>query len=393
MTMSKNTLLQQQQQQQLSASPSSGDLSASIDTLPPRRGQDLFGVGGIPIGRSGPTGHQHSRTKSKTDFLDLADSSTRLSNSPEVNARLEQKRAEHERQKAEQKRVFAAQMRALEAQHESEERELMGVPASAPTTPPRSDDDSERVGIRDVDDHRSSNHRQLNQYGNIGVAKTSAFREFANNSKSVPASRRHSGQEDDLLGLDKLNLGGLGNSLAAPFSKNANRHPHKLPNANHETPSVTSFLFDDELESDLQHSTFGGKYLQMNTDDDKFPILVRRDSFPGMLSASSAALDLAPLAQTPPRHSNLMRPTPTSRGGEWSPFDSPNAYRPLPHSQLIEGDRSRHGTQTQVPTPVSFHADTRASPVSDRGASPRLTRVVHMNGSTTARTPSTLSGP
>lgn len=105
------------------------------------------------------------------------------------------------------------QMRALEAQHESEERELMGVPASAPTTPPRSDGDSERVGIRDMDDHR--NHRQLNQFGNIGVVKTSAFREFANNSKSVPASRRHSGQEEDLLGLDKLNLGGLGNSLAA----------------------------------------------------------------------------------------------------------------------------------------------------------------------------------
>jgi hypothetical protein len=31
-------------------------------------------------------------------------------------------------------------------------------------------------------------------------------------------------------------------------------------------------------------NTFGGKYLQMNTDDDKFPILVRRDSFPGLVS-------------------------------------------------------------------------------------------------------------
>lgn len=39
----------------------------------------------------------------------------------------------------------------------------------------------------------------------------------------------------------------------------------------------------------------------MNTDDDKFPILVRRDSYPGILSAASAALDLAPLSQTPPR--------------------------------------------------------------------------------------------
>lgn len=31
-------------------------------------------------------------------------------------------------------------------------------------------------------------------------------------------------------------------------------------------------------------SAWGGKYLQMNTDDDKFPILVRRDSYPGIVS-------------------------------------------------------------------------------------------------------------
>lgn len=45
----------------------------------------------------------------------------------------------------------------------------------------------------------------------------------------------------------------------------------------------------------------------MNTDDDKFPVLIRRGdgSGPGVLSASSAALDLAPLSQTP------------SRGADW----------------------------------------------------------------------------
>ncbi|KAI8456800.1 hypothetical protein BY996DRAFT_8685613 [Phakopsora pachyrhizi] len=47
----------------------------------------------------------------------------------------------------------------------------------------------------------------------------------------------------------------------------------------------------------------------MNKEDNKFPILVQRDSFPGMLSASSAVLDLASLAQTPTRHSNLLQPT------------------------------------------------------------------------------------
>lgn len=43
----------------------------------------------------------------------------------------------------------------------------------------------------------------------------------------------------------------------------------------------------------------------MNTDDDKFPVLIRRGDGSGQLSASSAALDLAPLSQTP------------SRGADW----------------------------------------------------------------------------
>lgn len=81
MTMNANTLLYQP-----SASPPQGDMSASIDALPPRRGQDLFGVGGIPIGRPGPAGHQHSRTKSKTDFLDLADSVRHESDSRHARA-------------------------------------------------------------------------------------------------------------------------------------------------------------------------------------------------------------------------------------------------------------------------------------------------------------------
>lgn len=88
-----------------------------------------------------------------------------------------------------------------------------------------------------------------------------------------------------------------------------------------------------------------------------------------------------------------MRPTPTSRGTDWSPFDSHNNYRPLPHSQIVEGDRSRLSTQPQGPTPVPFHPDARSSPVSERGASPRLARVANMNGVTSSRTPSSLSGP
>ncbi|KAI8449397.1 hypothetical protein BY996DRAFT_6418514 [Phakopsora pachyrhizi] len=65
----------------------------------------------------------------------------------------------------------------------------------------------------------------------------------------------------------------------------------------------------------------------MNMEDNKILILVQRDSFLGMLSASSAALGLASLAQIPPCHSNLLQPTTMPCENEWSPFDSPTGLK------------------------------------------------------------------
>ncbi|KAI9774911.1 MAG: hypothetical protein M1840_000127 [Geoglossum simile] len=65
--------------------------------------------------------------------------------------------------------------------------------------------------------------------------------------------------------------------------------------------NTTGFLFGDD-DTDKPAAKKQGisatspdvkSYLQMNATDDKFPILVRRDDYPGLLSASSAALDLA----------------------------------------------------------------------------------------------------
>lgn len=80
--------------------------------------------------------------------------------------------------------------------------------------------------------------------------------------------------------------------------------------------NTTSFLFDDEDAKEATTSPDVKNYLQMNATDDKFPILVRRNDYPGVvshihsgslwviahgfsqLSASSRALDLA-LSQSP----------------------------------------------------------------------------------------------
>jgi hypothetical protein len=64
--------------------------------------------------------------------------------------------------------------------------------------------------------------------------------------------------------------------------------------------NTAAFLFDDEEKQNPTASPDAKQYLQMNTTDDKFPILVRRDGDGNsvQLSASSAALDLA-LSQSP----------------------------------------------------------------------------------------------
>ncbi|KAL8947592.1 MAG: hypothetical protein Q9222_006144 [Ikaeria aurantiellina] len=89
--------------------------------------------------------------------------------------------------------------------------------------------------------------------------------------------------------------------------------------------NTTGFLFGDDDEAakkDMATSPDVKNYLQMNATDDKFPILVRREEYPGLvsdarvtqlmlwliqylqLSASSAALDLA-LSQSPGPESHL----------------------------------------------------------------------------------------
>ncbi|RHZ89699.1 hypothetical protein Glove_12g42 [Diversispora epigaea] len=153
-------------------------------------------------------------------------------------------------------------------------------------------------------------------------------------SRSVPISRRNSNNQPDkpmLPEIEKLNLSDSKNEIIINIEKDFVRtskgkgslpNPHHIleskavNSSNHDTSSLFpqfngNFLLDDEGEPSTElnkpnsSSSNIRRYLQMHSDDDKFPILVRRDSFPGMLSASSAALDLAPLPQSPSRNRGL----------------------------------------------------------------------------------------
>ncbi|KAK4694979.1 pumilio RNA-binding family, partial [Lecanoromycetidae sp. Uapishka_2] len=111
--------------------------------------------------------------------------------------------------------------------------------------------------------------------------------------------------------------------------------------------NTTSFLFGDDDDSKESTTSPDVKnYLQMNATDDKFPILVRRNEFPGVLSASSAALDLA-LSQSP---------GPETQGTGWVPFArhrlsqqglSQNLLNSMPNGQLSNGTTN---AEAQKPT-------------------------------------------
>lgn len=208
------------------------------------------------------------------DTLDLATNSQ--SPSDAAAAKLEQKRLEHERQRELQKKAFEEQMKQLELQQQAEEQALLAASGGSPASSSNGGSSKHNGPVRS----RSGN--DLAGFGAAAAASAAAA-----SAKSMPGSRRHSGELKD--GKEEKEGGARRGHVQDKEGK----------------PMLNSFLFDDELDADLQNSAWGGKYLQMNTDDDKFPVLIRRGDGSGQLSASSAALDLAPLSQTP------------SRGADW----------------------------------------------------------------------------
>jgi len=144
--------------------------------------------------------------------------------------------------------------------------------------------------------------------------------------------------------------------------------------------NTTSFLFDDEDAKESTTSPDVKNYLQMNATDDKFPILVRRDDYPGVvshvqtsflkvlahglrqLSASSRALDLA-LSQSPRPEAQANGWTPLA-GHRLSQQGTPQSVlTPSTHGQMSNGVsnvESQNFTETMSnlrnPNPHSMEA-------------------------------------
>lgn len=97
------------------------------------------------------------------------------------------------------------------------------------------------------------------------------------------------------------------------------------------TINTAAYLFGDEEKQNPDASPDVKSYLQMNTTDDKFPILVRRNANGnGMeLSASSAALDLA-LSQSP---------GPDGQSNGWPSYRHRQAQQSLPTNTFRKGSQ------------------------------------------------------
>ncbi|RPD58447.1 ARM repeat-containing protein [Lentinus tigrinus ALCF2SS1-6] len=284
------------------------------------------------------------RIQSPPAFLDLADSAARLGgNMSDVTAQRAIKRMEHERQRALQRKMFEDQMRALEQQ---QARELLSIPleasqhlaVSAPTTPPRvnavlSDDHSPTYSsslarhVVDADmlsqavgkaDKRKSvtyapsvNHSPELPSGNQSFARPGG-------AKSMPASRRTSASEHDeeLAGhLQGLSLAG---ERADRISTPSGGIPQSILRSNsgrftndHASVYNAGMMLDEQLDQEMHNAM---RHLP-TSDEDKFTNGFAKRS-------SAAALDLAPLSQTPPRASYLGRPSENfQKPSEWPQFN------------------------------------------------------------------------
>ncbi|KAF4634360.1 hypothetical protein G7Y89_g3754 [Cudoniella acicularis] len=279
---------------------------------------------------------------------------------------LEKKKLEYERLR-EQKRRFEAEMQLLDLQQRREEQELAQMQEdlgrsnnsntghqSEPTTPPEYRETSSGFPSVFSRPNRYSTSSLTsppglyNRPGRSGSQLTSPQSGILQSrtmedklpSKSVPGSRRNSDEDEkeEAVRQDPTSHRST-NAYSMPVTKSRNGMHDML---SLDPSNTTRFLFGEE---DGATSPDVKNYLQMNATDDKFPILVRREEYPGLLSASSAALDLA-LSQSPGPDGN------SNGWGAFARHRSSQSQQSLPMS-VTQGQTNGSSSTSQSNGPES----------------------------------------
>ncbi|KAI1994799.1 hypothetical protein LOZ51_001322 [Ophidiomyces ophidiicola] len=246
-----------------------------------------------------------------------------LSESLDILSSFEKKR-QHIEYMREQKKRFEADLQLLNLQQEKEEQEMdqiardlaragLNGPVSEPTTPPEYKESGFPTALSRPARFSISNGQSTpGRFGNIfspqltSPTSTKATSPFGlNNGESISSalnSRRNSEHEPASNGFGHYRPRHLSRYSLSTTTFQPSAHASTANNSgfgNHIGfgglfASKNSVEEDTRAKEDERMSTPDVKsYLRMTDPDDKFPTLTRRDGDPNVLSANSAALDLA----------------------------------------------------------------------------------------------------
>jgi hypothetical protein len=222
---------------------------------------------------------------------------------------LEKKKLEYERLR-EQKRRFEAEMQLLDLQQRREEQELAQMQEdlgrtnssltghqSEPTTPPEYRESSSGFPSVFSRPNRYSTSSLTSPPGlynrpgrsgsqltspQSGIMQSRLMMDDKLPSKSVPGSRRNSDEDEkeEAVRQDPTSHRSTNalNRYSMPVTKSRNGIQEIL---SLDQTNTTRFLFGDD---DSSATPEVNKYLEMNTTENKFPVLIRREEYPGLVS-------------------------------------------------------------------------------------------------------------
>ncbi|KAG4304683.1 hypothetical protein PORY_001736 [Pneumocystis oryctolagi] len=211
---------------------------------------------------------------------------------------LEMKRQQYELQRIEHRRRFEKEMKLLELRQKRDEQVLMGYDDdtigsisanSAPNTPPNLQIPPD-TRLYSVTAPKLTSPLQFyeQQFHNTGQLATPPS---DNNSLSSQFSDSCKETESDLL--KNLTINPHNNNDKSSIKRNdENRNIfHDNFSNNEQLYPYQTPIFDNDAKNKTEESSFVKKYLEMNTNNDDFPILVKRNAFTGF-SSSNTTLNL-----------------------------------------------------------------------------------------------------
>ncbi|KTW30039.1 uncharacterized protein T551_01983 [Pneumocystis jirovecii RU7] len=220
---------------------------------------------------------------------------------------LEMKRQQYELQRIEHRRRFEKEMKLLELRQKRDEQALLGYDDdtvgsmsanSAPNTPPNLQIPSDTRLYSTAVPKLTSPLQFYEQFHNTGQLATPPSDDNSRSSQ-FSESRRELEEHDLLknLTINPHNRNDKNSSTKQRNDENHNIFHDNFSNNDEQLYPYQTTIFENDARNKTEES-FVKKYLEMNTNDD-FPILIKRNNFPGMFSSSNTTFDL-----THPTHEN-----------------------------------------------------------------------------------------